>query len=98
MQTCFFPDDPEYLPIPCTIIVHQNDQLGAGTIWGFYPHRCHVEAELSLSPGMTVSLSFHLPGHAPVKLAQGLVTWASASEFGLKFAQASTTRSERSTT
>ena len=98
MQTCFSSDDPEYLPIPCTIIVHQEDQLGAGTIWGFYPHRCHVESELPLSPGMTVSLSLHVSGTARIKLEQGLVTWATASEFGLEFRHGSTTRSERSTT
>lgn len=98
MQTCFSSDDPEYLPIPCTIIVHQENQLGAGTIWGFYPHRCHVESEFPLTPGMTVSLSLHLVGNARVKLEQGLVTWTRATEFGLECAHAATTRSARSTT
>jgi hypothetical protein len=97
MQTCFSSDNPEYLPIPCTIIVHQQDQLGADTIWGFYPPRCHVESELPLSHGMNHSLSLHLPGNARAKLEGGFVTWSKASEFGLEFAHASTTRSERST-
>ena len=84
MQTCFCSDNPEALPIPCTIVVHDEDRLGRGTIWGFYPHRCLVESELLLNPGMTVSLSLHLPGTSDVKLQQAPVTWSCASdlEFG----------------
>ena len=59
MQTCFSSDDPESPPIPCTIVVHREELLASGTIWGFYPHRCHVESELPV-PGMTVSLFLHL--------------------------------------
>ena len=85
MQTCFSSDDPESPPIPCTIVVHREELLASGTIWGFYPHRCHVESELPVSPGMTVSLFLHLPGTARVRLDQGVVTWARASEFGVRF-------------
>jgi len=85
MQTCSSSDDSDYLPIPCTIIVHHEDLFGKGTIWGFYPHRCHVESDLLVSPGVTVSLSLHLPGASRVKLQQGLVTWSRASEFGVQF-------------
>lgn len=59
MQTCFSSDDPETLPILCTIVVYDEDRLGSGTIWGFYPSRCHVQSDLSVSPGMMVSLSLH---------------------------------------
>ena len=98
MQTCFSSDDPEYLPIPCTIVVQHADLLGSGTIWGFYPGRCHVESDVPVGPGMTVSLSIHLPGAARVKLEQGLVTWARASEFGVQFTHGPVTMShERST-
>jgi hypothetical protein len=96
MQTCFSSDDPETLPVPCTLLIHDEDQLGPGTIWGFYPSGCHVESELLLSPGMTVSLSLDLTGNARVTLHHGLVTWARASEFGVEFGHGSTTRSERS--
>ncbi|MCE3222866.1 MAG: hypothetical protein K0S58_1046 [Nitrospira sp.] len=85
MQTCFSSDDPESLSVPCTLVVHDEDRLGSGTIWGFYPHCCHVESELSLSPGMIVCVSLHLRGNVRVKLEQGLITWAQASEFGLTF-------------
>ena len=33
MKTCFSSDDPEYLPIPYTIVVHDEDRLGSGTLW-----------------------------------------------------------------
>lgn len=68
MQTCFSSDDPEYLPIPCTIVVHDEDRLGRGTIWGFYPHHCHVESDLLVSPGMTVSLSSISQAHLESEL------------------------------
>ena len=86
MQTYSSSHDPEYLPIPCTIVVQHEDLLGPGTIWGFYPHRCHVESDLPVSPGMTVSLSLHVPGAAGIRLEQGLVTWSRPSEFGVRFA------------
>lgn len=98
MQTCFSSDHPEYLPIPCTIVVHDEDRLGSGTVWAFYPHRCHVESQLRVSPGMTVSLSLHLPGAAGVRLAHGLVTWARASEFGIQFTHEPTTMSHEKAT
>jgi hypothetical protein len=59
--------------------------IGTGRVWAFYPESCHVESSLSISPGMVVSLSLHLPGAARIKLMQGLVTWARKSEFGLRF-------------
>ena len=74
MQACFSSNGPEYLLIPCTIIVHNEDQLGAGTIWGFFPIAA-ISRVSALSSGMTVSLSLHLPGNARVKLEYGLVTW-----------------------
>ena len=77
MQTWFSSDDPEYLPIPCTLVVHHEDVLGTGTVWGFYPHRCHVERDLLVSPGMAVSLSLHAPGAAGVRIEQGLMTLVS---------------------
>ena len=86
MQTCFSSNDPEYLPIPCTIVVHDEDLRGRGTIWGFSPRRCHVESELLLNPGLTVSLSLHLPGASDVKPQQVLVARSRASEFGVRFA------------
>ncbi len=98
MQTCFSGDDVEYLPIACTVYVHHEDMIGAGTVWAFYPHRCHVESQVPVFPGMTVSLSLQLPGAGRVKIEQGLVTWARASEFGLQFMQGPTVMShERST-
>ena len=78
MQTCFSSDDPEYLPIACTIVLHDEDRLGSGTIWGFYPHRCHVVSDFLVSPGMLVTLSLRLPGAAGVKIERGCVTWVSA--------------------
>jgi hypothetical protein len=99
MQTCFSSDNPGTLPVPCTLVVHDEDRLGSGTIWGFYPHRCHVESQLTLSPGMTVSVSLHLGGNVRVKLEQGLITWARKSEFGLTFTPTSSaTTGERSPT
>ena len=59
--------------------------LGSGTIWGFYPHRCHVESELLVSPGMTLSLSLHLPGAPGIRIERSLVTWSRPSEFGMQF-------------
>jgi hypothetical protein len=98
MQTCFSSDDPEYLPIPCTIVLHHEDLIGSGTIWGFYPHRCHVESELLLSPGLTVSLSLHLPSAAGVRIERGLITWSRPSECGIQFQHdPSTWHSERTT-
>jgi hypothetical protein len=78
-------DNSDCLTIPCTIVVHQEELLGRGTVWGFYPHRCHVESDLLVSPGMTVSLLLHLPGTSRLKLQQGLVTWSRASEFVVQF-------------
>jgi hypothetical protein len=99
MQTCFSSDDPDTLPVPCTLVVHDEDQLVRGTIWGFYPRCCHVESELAISPGMTVSVSLHLQGKVRVKLEQGLVTWAREKEFGLTFTPPSSgTTCERSST
>ncbi len=45
MKTCFSTDNPEALPILCTIVLHDEARLGPGTIWEFYAHRCHVESE-----------------------------------------------------
>ena len=53
----FFTEDVEYLPVACTIVVHHEKLLGRGTIWAFYPPRCHVESQLPVSPAMSVSLS-----------------------------------------
>ena len=78
MQTCFSSDDPEDLPIAFTIVVHGEDRLGSGTIWVFYPRRCHVESDFLVSPGMIVTLSLRLPGAAGVKIERGCVTWVSA--------------------
>ena len=91
MQTCFSSDDPESLPIPCTIVVHDEDRLGSGTIWGFYPQRCHVESALLVSPGMTLSLSLHLPGAPGIRIERSLVTWSRPSEFGMQFVHDPTT-------
>ena len=92
MQTCFSSDDPEYLPIPCTIRIHDKDRLGSGTIWRFYPSRCHVESDLPIRPGMMVSLSVHLPGAAAIRIDRALVTWSRPSEFGLQFPPPLSTR------
>lgn len=85
MQMCSSSDGSNCLPIPCTIVILQEDLLGSGTVWGLYPHRCHVESPMLVCPGMTVSLSLHFPGTSGVKLQQGLVTWSCASEFGVQF-------------
>jgi hypothetical protein len=84
MQTCFSSDDPESLPIACTIVVHDEARLAPGTVWGFYPHRCLVESEFALSPGMIVSLSLHVPDAAAVRIDRGLVTWSGSSECGVQ--------------
>jgi hypothetical protein len=98
MQTCFSSDDPESLPIPCTIVVHDENRIGRGTIWGFYPGRCHVESEVVLSAGLVVSLSLHVPGAATIILHRALVVWSSRGEFGIRFAQEySTAKYERNT-
>lgn len=98
METCFSSDDPEYLPIPCTIVVHDEDHLGRGTIWGFYPGRCHVESEVPLGPGFMVSLSLHVPGVAAIIIHRALVVWSRRGEFGIRFApQYSTAKYERTT-
>jgi hypothetical protein len=72
-------------PVPCTMLVHDEELLGKGTVWGFYPHRCHVETDLRTSPGMSVSLWLHFPGTPRVKLPTGLVTWSCGSECGVQF-------------
>lgn len=87
MQTCFSPDDIANLPILCTIFVHYEDLLGAGTVWASYLHRCHGESQLAVIPGMMVSLSVYLPGTGWVGIEQGLATWARASESGIPFTQ-----------
>ncbi len=51
METCFSSDGSES-PLPCTIVLHDNDHLGPGTIWAFYPGRCHVESEVPIGPDM----------------------------------------------
>jgi hypothetical protein len=85
MQTASGPSDGEDLPLSCTVCVSQVGMIGTGRVWAFYPESCHVECALSVSPGMVVSLSLHLPGTARIKLKQGLVTWARKTEFGLRF-------------
>lgn len=80
MQTCFSSDDPD----PPGFLHHRSIRRRPTRQWhhlGLYPHCCHVESQLSLSLGMTVSLSLHLQGNVRVKLEQGLITWARASEF-----------------
>jgi hypothetical protein len=95
MQTCLSAVEVDLLPIPCTVYVQHEDNIGIGTVWGFYPQRCHVESPLPVCPGMTVSLSLHLPGTGRVRIEQCLVTWARSSEFGLQFTHvSSTSRSE----
>ena len=97
MQTCFSSDDTESLPIPCTIVVHDEDRHGSGRSWGFYSRRSHVESLLLVSPGMIVSLSLHVPGAAGIRIEQGLVTWSRPAEFGIQFTNESALRRERST-
>ncbi len=78
--------------------MHHEEAIGAGTAWALYPHRCHVESELTVSPGMAVFLSIPLPGTGRVRIEHGLVTWARGSEFGLQFLQGSAmTRNEKTT-
>ncbi len=67
MQTCFSSDEVELLPIPCTVYVQHEEHIGVGTVWAFYSQRCHIETQLPVSPGMTVSLSLHLPGTGRVR-------------------------------
>src|SRR5687768_11857289 len=97
MQTCSSSDDPDSLPIPCTIVVHDEDRIGRGTIWGFYPGRGHVESEVGLSPGVVVvSLSLHVPGAATIILHRALVVWSRPGEFGIQVTHAfSTAKYER---
>src|SRR5512133_10814 len=78
MYTCCPSDDPETLPILCTIVVHDENVCATGTVWGFFPHRCHVESPIPLMPGMHVSVSLHLSATARVRLSPGVVTWARA--------------------
>lgn len=82
MHTPASPADIEDIPI--------LGAIGTGRVWAFYPQRCHVESWLPVSPGMMVSLPLHLPDAARVKLENGLVTWARASEFGVQFLHGST--------
>jgi hypothetical protein len=89
MQTCFSSDNPDDLPIPCTIAVHEADGPIDGTIWAFYPHRCLVESHYPLTPGMPVSVTLHLSETARVRLGLGIVTWARAQECGIEFPQSS---------
>jgi hypothetical protein len=93
MQTCSSLDHPEDLPIPCTIAAHEADGPIDGTIWAFYPHRCLVESQYPLTPGMPVSLTLHLSEIARVRLGLGIVTWARAQVCGIEFpySSASTT-------
>ncbi len=60
MQTCSSLENPEDLPIPCMIAVHEADGPIDGAIWAFYPHRCLAESQYPLTPGMPVSLTLHL--------------------------------------
>jgi hypothetical protein len=87
-------DDSEVLPIPCTVCLSAEGVIGTARVWAFYPNRCHVESWLQVSPGMMVSLSLHLPGAARVKLENGLVTWARASECGVRFLHGSRVMNE----
>jgi hypothetical protein len=91
MQTGFSEDDPENLTVACTVYVHQYNRLDAATILRFYSRGCHVESQVSLSPGMTVSLSLHVSGSARVTLGPCLVTWARKPECGLQFPQGPST-------
>jgi hypothetical protein len=59
MQTCFSTEEAELLPIPCSVYVQHDEDIREGTVWAFYPQRCHVQSQLPVSPGMTVSLSLH---------------------------------------
>ena len=98
MHTPCSPVDLDDLPLSCTVCLSQEGMIGTGEVWAFYPESCHVESTLSLSPGMVVSLSLHLPGTARIKLKQGLVTWARKTEFGLRFLHGPATMyQERST-
>ena len=85
METYYSSEDREDLSLSCTILVHDENRLGSGTIWGFYPSRCHVESDLPISPGMMISLSLHIPGAAGLKIERGQVKWSCHSEFGLQF-------------
>ena len=89
MHAGLIPDDSDDLPILCTLALHQDETLIAGTIWAFYPHRCHVETERPLTPGMVVSLVLHLSTSARVRLGLGIVTWARAQECGIAFPHSS---------
>ena len=86
MQTSFIADDPDDLPIPCTITILQENRSIAGTIWAFYPHHCDVETQLPLTPGMTISVTLSVSGSAPpMKLAMGKVTWSRGTACGIAF-------------
>ncbi len=85
MQAYSSIDERAVLPIPARVSVHHEESIGLGTVWASYPHRCHVESELLVSPGMAVFLSIPLPGTGRVRIEHGLVTWARGSEFGLQF-------------
>lgn len=85
MHTPGPPVDLEDLPLSCTVCLAQEGMIGTGKVWAFYPASCHVESALTISPGMVVTLSLHLPETARINLKQGLVTWARESEFGLRF-------------
>ncbi len=98
MQTYSSVDEAVCLSIPCKVSVHHKEAIGAGTVWALYPHRCHVESELTVSPGRAVFLSIPLPGTGRVRIAHGLVMWACGSEFGLQFTHGPVSLShERST-
>ena len=84
MKNCFFSDASEVLPIPCTKVVHDENRLGRGTIWGDYPDRCHVESVVLLTPGFVVSLSLHSLERRPPH-ASGVGVWSCPGEFGIQF-------------
>ena len=65
---------------------------------GVLSYRCHVETDLLVSPGMTISLSVHLPGAAGVSIERGLVTWSRPSECGIQFLHDPSTRHYERTT
>ena len=82
MQTSFIADDPDDLPIPCTLSIHQENRSIAGTIWAFYPHHCDVETQRPLTPGMTISVTLSVSGSAPpMKLAMGKVSWTRLNQW-----------------
>ena len=75
MHTYFLAHESEDLPLACTISVHTDDSLMAGTISRFYPHRCLIDSDRSLTPVMRVSLSLHLSDTARVRLGLRIVRW-----------------------